>query len=67
MMSFIHCRFRVIKHHIGSGSNPDLGLEVPHWLLNFVLLMSMFFRQNSYFLLLTQANGKCSFSLPRIT
>ena len=51
------------KHHIGSGCNPDLGSKVQSRLLNFVLLVG-FFSQNSYFLLLTLANGKISFSLP---
>ena len=42
-MSCLHCRFRVLKHHIGSSSNPDLAPEVPSRLLNFVLLVLIFF------------------------
>ena len=65
-MSCLHCQFQVIKHHIGSNSNPNLGLEVPSQLLNFVLLLLIFFFfwQNLYFLLLTLANGKSFFFFP---
>ena len=43
VMSCLHCRFQVIKHHISSGSNPDLGPEVQSRLLDFVLLFVLFF------------------------
>ena len=41
-MACLHSRFWVINHHISSGSNPDLGPEVPNRLLNLVLLVDFF-------------------------
>ena len=62
----LHCRFRVIKHHIGSDSNPDLGPELRgHLLDNFVLHNFLFSnRQNSYLLSSALTNRKISFSNP---
>ena len=58
-MPYLHCRFPVIRHHIGSGSNPDLGPDIASRLLNlcYMRILSFFFRQSSYFLLLTLANA----------
>ena len=50
-MSCLHCRFRVIKHHIGCGRNPDLGLDVPSRLLN-LCYMWIFFSFTAGFVLL---------------
>ena len=67
-MSCLHCQFWVIKHHIGSGSNPDLGPDVPSWLLTLLLHVDSFFflSVESLLLLLTLANEKGYFSLPRL-
>ena len=66
-MPCLHFRFRVIKHHIGSGSNPDLGPDVPGRLLNLWYVWFLFsFGAEFILLLLTLANGKSSFALPRL-
>ena len=43
VMSCIHCRFRVIKHYISSGSNTDLGPDVPSRLLNLCYMWVLYF------------------------
>ena len=57
-----HCRFRVVKHHIGSDSNPDLVPELPGRLIDgFVRCNNFFTGKNRTFYRYHLSKGRVHF------